>query len=90
MVFPIGTYGCESWTIKKAEHHRIDALNCAVGKDSSESLGLHGELNHPVPFKMSDMQICNNLRYAYDTTLLAESEEKLKSLLIKVRVKKLA
>ena len=33
-----------------------------------------------------------NLRYAYDTTLLAESEEELKSLLMKVkmRVKKLA
>ena len=26
MVFPIVTYGCESWTIKKAEHRRIDAL----------------------------------------------------------------
>ena len=26
MVFPVGTYGCESWTIKKAEHRRIDAF----------------------------------------------------------------
>ena len=26
MVFPIGMYGCESWTIKKAEHRRIDAF----------------------------------------------------------------
>ena len=26
MVFPVVTYGCESWTIKKAEHRRIDAL----------------------------------------------------------------
>ena len=26
MVFPIVMYGCESWTIKKAEHRRIDAL----------------------------------------------------------------
>ena len=32
----------------------------------------------------------NNLRYADDTTLMAESEEELKSLLKKVRVKKLA
>ena len=30
----------------------------------------------------------NNLRYADDTTLMAESEEELKSLLIKVKVKK--
>ena len=26
MVFPVVTYGCESWTVKKAEHRRIDAL----------------------------------------------------------------
>ena len=26
MVFPVVTYGCESWTIKKAEHQRIDAF----------------------------------------------------------------
>ena len=32
----------------------------------------------------------NNLRYAEDTTLMSESEEELKSLLMKVRVKKLA
>ena len=32
----------------------------------------------------------NNLRYADDTTLMAESEEELKSLLMKVKVKKLA
>ena len=26
MVFPVVTYGCESWTIKKAEHRRTDAF----------------------------------------------------------------
>ena len=26
MVFPVVTYGCESWTVKKVEHQRIDAL----------------------------------------------------------------
>ena len=26
MVFPVAMYGCESWTIKKAEHQRIDAF----------------------------------------------------------------
>ena len=26
MVFPVVMYGCENWTIKKAEHRRIDAL----------------------------------------------------------------
>ena len=26
MVFPVVVYGCESWTVKKAEHQRIDAF----------------------------------------------------------------
>ena len=34
MVFPVVMYGYESWTVKKAEHRRIDALNCGVGEDS--------------------------------------------------------
>ena len=35
MVFPVVMYGCENWTIKKAEHRRIDAFElCGVGEDS--------------------------------------------------------
>ena len=34
MVFPVLMYGYESWTIKKPEHLRIDALSCGVGEDS--------------------------------------------------------
>ena len=34
MVFPVVMDGCESWTIKKTEHRRIDALKCGVGEDS--------------------------------------------------------
>ena len=30
MVFPVVMYGCESWTIKKAECRRIDAFNCGA------------------------------------------------------------
>jgi len=26
MIFPVVMYGCESWTVKKAEHRRIDAF----------------------------------------------------------------
>ena len=33
LVFPVVMYGSESWTIKKAECRRIDALNCGVGED---------------------------------------------------------
>ena len=35
LVFPMVMYGCESWTVKKAERQRIDAFeNCGVGEDS--------------------------------------------------------
>ena len=34
MVFPVVMYGCESWTVKKAEHQRIDVLNCGAGEAS--------------------------------------------------------
>ena len=34
MVFPVVMYGYECWTVKKAEHRRIDALNCGAGEDS--------------------------------------------------------
>ena len=34
MVFPGVMYGCESWTIKKAECRRMMLLNCGVGEDS--------------------------------------------------------
>ena len=40
-------HGCESWTIKKAEHRRIDAFELYVGEDSSESLGLQGDPTSP-------------------------------------------
>ena len=33
IVFPVVMYGCESWTVKKAECQRIDAF-CGVGEDS--------------------------------------------------------
>ena len=47
MVFLIVMYGCEIWTIKKAEHESIDAFNCGVGEDSCEPLGLHGDVTSP-------------------------------------------
>ena len=54
MVFPVVMYGCESWTVKKAECRRIDAFEhqkhvdvehtkACVGEDSGESLGLQGD-----------------------------------------------
>ena len=34
MVFPVVMCGCKSWTIKKTEHLRIDALELCAGEDS--------------------------------------------------------
>ena len=34
MVFPVIMYGCESWTIKRAEHQRSDAFELGCGEDS--------------------------------------------------------
>ena len=37
MVFPVVIYGCESWTVKKAEHRRIDAFGTVVLEKTLES-----------------------------------------------------
>ena len=34
MIFPVVMYGCEIWTVKKAERQRIDGWNYGVGEDS--------------------------------------------------------
>ena len=34
LVFPVVMYGCESWTVKKAEPRKMVLLNYGVGEDS--------------------------------------------------------
>ena len=34
MFFPVVMYGCDSWTVKKAECRRTDAFDCGAGEDS--------------------------------------------------------
>ena len=43
IVFPVVMYGCEIWTIKKADHRKFMLSNCDVGEDFRESLGLEGD-----------------------------------------------
>ena len=43
MVFLVVMYGCESWTIKKAEHQRIDAFELWCWRRLLESLGQQGD-----------------------------------------------
>ena len=72
MVFPGVMYGCESWTVKKAERRRIDAFELWCWRRLLR-----------VPW-IARRNI-SHLRYAEDTTLKAESEEELKSILMKVK-----
>ena len=41
-VFPVVIYGCESWTIKKAECQRNETFEHGIGEYSLESFGLQG------------------------------------------------
>ena len=49
MVFPVVIYGCESWTVKKAEHQRIDTFELWYWRRllrvprTLKSLGLQGD-----------------------------------------------
>ena len=47
MVFPVVMYRCESWTIKKAEHKRIDAFELWCWRRLRDSLGLQGDPTSP-------------------------------------------
>ena len=47
MVFPVVMYGCESWTVKKAEHQRIDAFELWCWRRLLQSLGLQGDPTSP-------------------------------------------
>ena len=47
MVFPVVMYGYESWTLRKLSAKELMLLNCGVGEDSWESLGLQGDPTSP-------------------------------------------
>ena len=47
MVFLVVMYGCESWTVKKAERQRIDAFELWCRRKLLESLGLQGDSTSP-------------------------------------------
>ena len=43
MVLPEVMYGCDSWTVKKAEREELMLSNCDAGEDSFESFGQQGD-----------------------------------------------
>ena len=56
MVFPVVMYGCESWTVKKAEREELMLLNCVLKKalesplDCKEIQPVHSEGHQPWDF----------------------------------------
>ena len=47
MIFPVVMYGCENWTVKKAEHRRTDAFELWYWRRLLKSLGLQGDPTSP-------------------------------------------
>ena len=47
MIFPVVMYGCESWTVKKAESRRIDTFELWCWRRLMKSLGLQGNPTSP-------------------------------------------
>ena len=47
MIFPVVMYGCESWTVKKAEHRRIDAFELWCWRRLLRVSGLQGDPTSP-------------------------------------------
>ena len=47
VVFPVVMYGCEGWTQRKLSAEELMLLNCGVGEDSWESLGLQRDPTSP-------------------------------------------
>ena len=56
MVFPVVMYGCESWTIKKAEHRRIDAFELWCWR---------GLFRVPWTARRSNQSILNEISHEY-------------------------
>ena len=60
VVFPVVMYGCESWTMKKAEHRRIDAFELWCWRTTAV-----GTLEHPLAAKRSNQSILNKISPEY-------------------------
>ena len=77
MVFPVVMYGCESWTVKKAERSRLMLLNCGVGEDSWESLELQGDPTSPLWRRSTLGFLWKEWCWSWDSNTLATSCEEL-------------
>ena len=68
MVFPVVMYGCESWTVKKAEHQRIDGFELWCWRrlesplDCKEIQPVHPKGNHP-EYSLEGLMLKLKLQY---------------------------
>ena len=82
MVFPVVTYGCESWTAKKAERRRIDAFELWCWRrlenplDCKEIQPIHSEGDQPWDFFLEGMMLKLKLQYFRHLTQRVDSLEK--------------
>ena len=70
MVFPVVMYGCESWTIKKAERKKLTLLNCGVGENKSILKEINPE------YSLEGLMLKLNLQYFGNLMQRADSLEK--------------
>ena len=69
MVFPVVMYGCESWTVKKAESRRIDAFELWCWRkllrvpNCKEIQPVHSEEDQPWDFSLEGMMLKLKLQY---------------------------
>ena len=78
MVFPVVMYGCESWTVKKAEHWRIDAFELWCWRRLSwESLGLQGDPTSPFWRRSTKGFLWKEWSWSWNSSTLATSCEEL-------------
>ena len=75
MIFPVVIYGCESWTVKKAEHRRIDAFELWCWRtlesplDSKEITSVLKEINPEYSLEglMLKLQYFGHLMQRFDS-----------------------
>ena len=77
MVFPVVKYGCESGLWRKLSAKELMVLNCGVGEDSWESLGLQGDPTSPFWRKSALGFLWKDWCWSWNSNTLATSGEEL-------------
>ena len=75
-------YGCESWTVKKVEHWRIDAFNCGVGEDCLESLQSNQSILKEINPEYSVEELMQKLKLQYFGHLIQRANSLEKPLML--------